>query len=103
MVQKKVFIGASPTKTKGVNKVYVNATTNDILLFRTEKPFSKDDAFISNFNVNLLANPEYSAELNIQRVCDHKESPSKNTPIITSRGWNSKQYVSTNHVEGVEM
>lgn len=100
--QKNVFIGASPTKTKGVNKVFVTATTNGILLLRTEKPFSKDDAFTNTFNVDLLANPEYSAELNIQKVCDRRESSSKNTPIITSRGWNSKQYVSVNPVLDAE-
>jgi hypothetical protein len=99
---RKGFVGSSPVKTKGNNKVHVTATTNGILLLRTEKPFSKEDAFTNTFSELLLKEPDYAADLNIQKVCDRRESPYKNNPIITPRGWNSKQYLSIHAVSDAE-
>ena len=101
--QKKGFLGnASPAKSKGVNKVFVTATTNGILLLRTERPYSKDDAFTNTFGEKLTSDPDYAAKLNIQKVCNRRESSQKNVPIITPRGWNSKQYVSINDTSEAE-
>lgn len=99
---KKGFVGASPVKTKGNNKVYVTATTNGILLLRTEKPYTKDDAFTNTFGEMLLKDPDYAAELNIQKICDRRENPLRNSPLITPRGWNSKQYLSIHAVSDAE-
>ena len=58
--QKKGFLGnASPAKSKGVNKVFVTATTNGVLLLRTERPYSKDDAFTNTFGEKLSSDPDY--------------------------------------------
>ena len=72
--QKKGFLGnASPAKSKGVNKVFVTATTNGILLLRTERPYSKDDAFTNTFSEKLSSDPDYAEKFNIQKVCNRRE------------------------------
>jgi hypothetical protein len=63
----------SPNR-RGINKVFVTATTNGVLLLRTAKPYSTDDTFTNSFQAKLRDDEAYASELNIQKVHKHRES-----------------------------
>jgi hypothetical protein len=75
---------------------------NGVLLIRTKKPFSKDDAFTHSYQTKLRDEEGYASEINIQKVCERRETSSGNNAILTLTGWPSLQFASINSVSDSE-
>jgi hypothetical protein len=97
---RKVLVGQklpfSPrTKVPNVNKVFVLGTQLGIVLIRTEKQNSKDDAFTNNA-IKMIEDVEsgVAARLNIIKICSRRQSQLIDKAILQSSAYHSQWFVS---------
>jgi hypothetical protein len=97
-LKEKTFIPRSPRK-KLANKVFVMGTTNGIILLRTEKGNSPDDAFTYTFQQRLENEAALGTRLNIQKVVYQRLSAKENVPKLQTNEYPSIQFLSINEPE----
>jgi hypothetical protein len=82
------------TKVPNLNKVYVVGTQLGIILIRTEKQNSKDDAFTNNAQ-KMIEDVESGVahRLSIIKVCSRRQSQLIDKAILQSTNWHSQWFV----------
>jgi hypothetical protein len=92
------------TKVPNVNKVFVLGSQLGIVLIRTEKQNSKDDAFVNNA-IKMIEDIEsgVAARLSIIKICSRRQSQLIDKAILQSSAYHSQWFVSiteeTNNTE----
>jgi hypothetical protein len=97
---RKVLVGQklpfSPrTKIPNINKVFVVGTKLGLILIRTERQTSKDDAFTNNA-IKMIEDEDsgVASRLNIIKICSRRQSQLIDKPVLQSSAYHSQWFVS---------
>ena len=82
------------TKVPNTNKVFVVGTLLGLILIRTERQNSKDDAFTNNA-IKMIEDEEsgVATKLNIIKICSRRQSQLIDKAVQQTTGWHSQWFV----------